>query len=149
MRVVYDTSARSANGPSLNDCLLKGPKFNQLTFDLLARFRSYKVALTADLEKAFLMVSVEEADRDTLRFLWVKDFKRETPEFMVYRFTCVLFGVSSSPFLLNATRWYHLERYLKTNEVHVQQLLLVGRQKRKCSNCMFSPSRSTEKVDSI
>ena len=46
VRVVYDASARSANGPSLNDCLLKGPKFNQLIFDLLVRFRSYKVALT-------------------------------------------------------------------------------------------------------
>ena len=66
VRVVYDASARSATGPSLNDCLLKGPKFNQLIFDLLVRFRSYRVALTADLEKAFLMVSVEEADRDVL-----------------------------------------------------------------------------------
>ena len=123
MRVVYDTSARSANSPSLNDCLLKAPKFNQLIFDLLVRFRSYKVALTADLEKAFLMVSVEEADRDALWFLWVKDFKRETPKFKVYRFTRVVFRVSSSPFLLNAAIWFHLERYLKTNEVQVRRLL--------------------------
>ena len=120
VRVVYDASARSANGPSLNECLLKGPKFNQLIFDLLVRFRSYKVALTADLEKAFLMVSVEEADRDVLRFLWVKDLKREPPEFEVYRFTRVIFGVSSSPFLLNATIRFHLEKYLKTNEEQVR-----------------------------
>ena len=46
---------------TINDCLLKGPKFNQLVFDLLLRFRSYKIALTADLEKAFLMVPVDEA----------------------------------------------------------------------------------------
>lgn len=97
--------------------------YNPLIFDRLVRFISYKVALTADLEKAFLMVSVEEADHDVLRFLWVKDFKRETPEFKVYRFTCVVFGISSSPFLLNATIRFHLERYLKTNEVHVRRLL--------------------------
>ena len=38
-----DASAKSANSPSLNDCLLKGPKFNQLIFDLLVPFRSYKI----------------------------------------------------------------------------------------------------------
>lgn len=69
VRVVYDASARTGHSPSLNDCLQKGPKFNQLIFDLLVRFRSYKIALTADLEKAFLMVAVEEADRDVLRFI--------------------------------------------------------------------------------
>ena len=41
VHVVYDASAKSANGPCLNDCLLKGPKFNQLIFDLLVRFLSY------------------------------------------------------------------------------------------------------------
>ena len=123
VRVVYDASARSANSPSLNDCLLKGPKFNQLIFDLLVRFRSYKVALTADLEKAFLMVSVKETDRDVLRFLWVKDIKQEPPKFEAYRFTRVVFGVSSSPFLLNATIRFHLEKYLKTNEDLVCRLL--------------------------
>ena len=97
VRVVYDASARSANGPSLNDCLLKGPKFNQLIFDLLIQFRSYKIALTADLEKAFLMVSVDEADRDVLRFVWVDDVSKESPELKAYRFTRVVFGVCSSP----------------------------------------------------
>ena len=67
LRVVYDALAKSS-GPSLNECLYKGPKFQQLVFDLL-RFRSYPVALTADVEKAFLMIMMDEKDRDVLRFL--------------------------------------------------------------------------------
>ena len=98
VRIVYDASAKVAGSPSLNDCLLKGPKFNQLIFDILVRFRAYKFALTADLEKAFLMVSVEEADRNVLRFIWVDDPFKDYPEFKIYRFTRVVFGVSSSPF---------------------------------------------------
>ena len=62
LRVVYDASAK-ANRPSLNDCLHTGPKFNQ---KILVRFCAFKVALTADIEKAFLMISVAESDRDVL-----------------------------------------------------------------------------------
>ena len=62
LHVVYDASAKSIGKPSLNDCLYVGPKFNQMIFDILVRFRSYPIALTADIEKAFLMISVEEQD---------------------------------------------------------------------------------------
>ena len=68
VRVVYDGSARS-DGPSLNDCLHAGPKFNQRIFDILLRFRLHRVAITADIEKAFLMVSVASKDRDVLRYV--------------------------------------------------------------------------------
>ena len=61
LRVVYDASARS-DGMSLNDCLHVGPKFNQRIFDILVRFRAHRVALTGDIEKAFLMVSVAKDD---------------------------------------------------------------------------------------
>lgn len=122
LRVVYDASARS-NGPSLNECLYKGPKFQQLILDLLVRFRSYNVALTADVEKAFLMIAVDERDRDALRFIWVDDVTKAEPELRVYRFARVVFGVSASPFLLNATVKYHLEQFLESNEVIVKRLL--------------------------
>lgn len=70
LRVVYDASSKMS-GPSLNEYLYKGPKFNQFIPDLLVRFRSYKVALVADVEKAFLMIAADEKDRDVLRFVWV------------------------------------------------------------------------------
>ena len=56
-----------------------------------------------DIEMAFLMVSVQEKDRDCLRFLWTCDVNGEMPDVIVLRFTRVVFGVNSSPFLLNAT----------------------------------------------
>ena len=121
LRVVYDASAKTS-GPSLNECLYKGPKFQQLILDILIRFRAYKVALIADVEKAFLMIAVDEKDRDVLRFLWVDDITKEEPELRVYRFTRVVFGVSCSPFLLNATVRYHLERFLDSHETVVKRL---------------------------
>ena len=121
VRVVYDASARSG-GPSLNDCLFTGPKFDQKILDLLLRFRTYPVALTADIEKAFLMVSVTQRDRDALRFLWVDDTSQPDPEIQVLRFTRVVFGVSSSPFLLNATIDHHLKTFSSTNPELVETL---------------------------
>ena len=96
VRVVYDASARSS-GPSLNDCLYTGPKFNQRILEILLRFRSYPIAFTADIEKAFLMISVNPKDRDVLRFLWVRDPFSKDPELVALRFTRVVFGVSASP----------------------------------------------------
>ena len=122
LRVVYDASSKTS-GPSLNECLYKGPKFLQLILDLLIRFRAYKVAVIADVEKAFFMIAVDEQDRDVLRFLWVDDVTKEEPEIRAYRFTRVVFGVSSSPFLLNATVKYHLEGFRRTNKTVVEKLL--------------------------
>ncbi len=110
LRIVYDASARS-NGPSLNDCLYTGPKFGQSILDIIIRFRTHQVALAADIEKAFLMISISERDRDALRFLWIDDIDKEHPETVVMRFARVVFGVSSSPFLLNATISHHLKKY--------------------------------------
>ena len=111
LRVVYDASLSRSGGPSLNDCLYTGPKFNQNVFDILLRFRSYLVALTADIQMAFLMIFINPRDCDASRFLWVDDVQHGELNVIKLRFTRVEFGVSSSPFLLNATIRHHLERY--------------------------------------
>ena len=78
--------------------------------DILLRFRCYPVALTGDIEKAFLMLNVCEHDRNALRFLWWDRTFSNERHVQVYRFARVMFGLTSSPFLLNATL-KHLEQY--------------------------------------
>ena len=56
LRVVYDASVKG-KGPSLNNCLHSGPLLSPLIFDIMVRFRMNKVAVTADVEKAFLKTS--------------------------------------------------------------------------------------------
>ena len=54
IRVLFDASCKgSRDGTSLNDCLHIGPPLTPLIFEVLLRFRANKVALTADIEKAF------------------------------------------------------------------------------------------------
>ena len=118
IRIVYDASARSS-GPSLNQCLYTGPRFGQCIFDILLRFRLQQIAITGDIEKAFLMVSVNERDRDSLRFLWTADPSSELAETVTLRFTRVMFGVSASPFLLNATIHHHIQTYAEADPTFV------------------------------
>lgn len=102
LRIVYDASCKSS-GASLNDCLFTGPSLSQKIVDTILRFRTRREAFVGDIEKAFLNVSVAEEDRDVLRCLWVDDVRKEIPEIVLLRFARVVFGVSSSPFLLNVT----------------------------------------------
>ena len=70
VRPVFDASCKTKNGPSLNDCLQKGPNLMELILALLLRFREKKIGVISDIRKAFLMVEVEEEDRNFLKFLW-------------------------------------------------------------------------------
>ena len=67
LRIVYDGSAKPPKRThSLNDCLETGPNYTPQLFDTLVNFRWHKISLMADIEKAFLMVGINERDRDML-----------------------------------------------------------------------------------
>ncbi|UYV83291.1 hypothetical protein LAZ67_23000423 [Cordylochernes scorpioides] len=76
---------------------------------IMLRFRLNKIGIVADIEKAFLQISVAKEDRQFLRFLWWEDGKQKN--LRIYQHKRVVFGVTSSPFLLAATLKLHLEQY--------------------------------------
>ena len=120
IRAVFDASCGN-NGPSLSDCLHSGPSMLSKIYDVLLRFRFNKVAILADMKQAFLNVEVAAEHRDFLRFLWI-DMNCEGEHLVIYRFLRVVFGVASSPFLLNGTIKNHLEKYKRTDEGLVERL---------------------------
>ena len=63
-----DASAKTQS-TSLNNCLYTGPSFSQSIFDILLRLCFHWFALAGNIEKAFLMVSVQENDRNSLMWL--------------------------------------------------------------------------------
>ena len=107
---MFDASSKSA-GPSLNNCLYKGQQLTPLLYDILLRFRANVIALTSDIEKAFLQISVAESDRNYLRFLWFDNVFAEQPTITRNRFARMVFGVTSSPFGLNGTIREHAKNY--------------------------------------
>ena len=112
VRVVCDGSAKTKKGNlSLNECLFRGPVILEDLGGLFIRFRSHKVAIVADIEKAFLQIGILPEDRDVTRILWVKDLEKglSPDNVVIFRFTRVLFGLISSMFLLAATVRYHLK----------------------------------------
>ena len=72
VRIIYDWSYhQSKDHPSLNDCLMVGPPFQNEICSIMLRFRFHNIALSTDIEKAFLHVNLNEADFDYKRFLWL------------------------------------------------------------------------------
>ena len=57
-----------------------GPSSGRHIFDIFLRFRLQQVTLIGDMEKAFLIVSVCERDRDSPQFLWAANPNIEPPE---------------------------------------------------------------------
>ncbi|XP_011858514.1 PREDICTED: uncharacterized protein LOC105556056 [Vollenhovia emeryi] len=94
VRVVFDASAKTNNGMSLNDALMIGPTIQDTLFSHLIRFRTYNYVITADIEKMYRQVLLHEDDRRYQRFLW-----RVGNEVKTFQLNTLTFGVAPSSFL--------------------------------------------------
>ena len=120
LRVVFDGSAATTTGLSLNHALYVGPTLQATLSEILIRFRRHPVALNADISKMYREVQLSPPDRDLHRFVWRKNTDSELHD---YRMTRVTFGVSASPFLavrtLHQTAEDHGEGYPEATQ-HIQ-----------------------------
>ena len=58
---------------------------------------------------------------DLVRFLWYEDICKKNPELVILRFCRVVFGLTCSPFLLNGTISFHLQRL--NNYVNLKEFI--------------------------
>ena len=98
VRVVFDASALSSTGVSLNDNSLVGPTVHSSLVDVLIHFHLYRIALTADISRMYRMVLLEESDKDLHRFVWKRNTFKPLHD---YHMTQITFGVAASSYAAN------------------------------------------------
>ena len=64
LRVVFDGSAKTTSGISLNDRLMVRPKIQKDLCSILNRFRMYPVVLSADIAKMCKQVQLDAENND-------------------------------------------------------------------------------------
>lgn len=95
LRVVFDASACTSSGISLNDQLLPGPNLYSRLTNILVSFRQHRIGMTADIGKMFREIALAGKEKDFHRYLITnKDGLIED-----WRMCRLTFGVTSSPFL--------------------------------------------------
>ncbi|XP_070527734.1 uncharacterized protein [Cardiocondyla obscurior] len=98
VRVVFDASAKTDNGLSINNLLMVGPTIQEKLFSHLIRFRTYVYVISSDIEKMYRQVVLDKKDRRFQRILW-----RENEEVKTFHLNTLTFEVSSSPFFVIRT----------------------------------------------
>ncbi|GFW40660.1 integrase catalytic domain-containing protein [Trichonephila clavipes] len=70
LRVVFDASAKTTSGFSLNSILLNGGIIQQDLFSIVSRFRKHEYAFSADIKKMYRQILVDPNQRDLQRIMW-------------------------------------------------------------------------------
>ncbi|XP_015775674.1 PREDICTED: uncharacterized protein LOC107353801 [Acropora digitifera] len=119
-RVVFDSSAKTADGVSLNSCLLKGPKLQPDLGHVMIRFRCHRIGLMADIKKMFLQIKLKREDQNSYRFLWRDSQADKTPD--IYGATRITFGYTPPPFLSIATVQKHVREHKEDYPVAAKEV---------------------------
>ncbi|GFX68144.1 integrase catalytic domain-containing protein [Trichonephila clavipes] len=100
LRVVFDASAKTTSGFSLNSILLNGGIIQQDLFSIVSRFRKHEYAFSAGIKKIYWQILVDPNQRDLQRIM------RKTSAYApvkTYKLATVTYGSVSAPFLATRT----------------------------------------------
>ncbi|XP_037932179.1 uncharacterized protein LOC119666974 [Teleopsis dalmanni] len=96
LRVVFDGSAKTSTGFSLNDLLMSGPTIQSTLFELIIRFRYFKIALCGDICKMYRCVRVTHPDEYLQCILWRSNLDDDVK---VFKLDTVTYGTRPAAFL--------------------------------------------------
>ena len=95
LRVVFNASSPDRNGLALNHVLLSGPKLQGDLPGILTTFRTYPVALCADVRQMYRQILVHPDDRAYQHIFWRPEPSSPIVE---YELNTVTYGLTSSAF---------------------------------------------------
>ncbi|XP_076384620.1 uncharacterized protein LOC117224036 [Megalopta genalis] len=95
LRIVFDGSAASSTGLSLNDVLHTGPKIQDDLLYILLRFRTHQYVVTRDIEKMYRQFLIRPEDRKFQQVLW----RDHNDNIKTFQLNTVTFGLSAAPYL--------------------------------------------------
>ncbi|KAL0895377.1 hypothetical protein ABMA27_011510 [Loxostege sticticalis] len=96
LRSVFDASAPSSSGLSLNDILMVGPKVQEDLLSILLRFRQHKYVVSGDVEKMYRCIEVTPSQRSLLQIIFRNDPEKPLK---TYSLNTVTYGTASAPYL--------------------------------------------------
>lgn len=96
LRTVFDASAASSTGVSLNDIQMVGPVVQEDLYSILLRFRQHKYVITGDIEKMYRAIELNTSQRSLQQIIFRYD---SSHPLKTYTLNTLSFGTASAPYL--------------------------------------------------
>lgn len=96
LRVVFNASAPTSTGISLNELQMVGPTIQQDLFSILLRFRMHKIVLSSDIQMMYRQVLINPEQRSLQKIVW-----RANPSdpIKIFQLNTVTYGTAAASFL--------------------------------------------------
>ncbi|XP_045448920.1 uncharacterized protein LOC123657418 [Melitaea cinxia] len=100
LRTVFNASSKTSSGNSLNDLMERGPNLQKDLHSLILIWRQHKYVITADIEKMFRQILVNESAQHLQRVVWRESRGDPLRE---YQLTTITYGTKAAPYLAMRT----------------------------------------------